>query len=627
MEDRNEAALDGFASFTPMAVHDARTDPVAPTANVPSKPGKPTKPTLQKDELSTESAFCMMSTIKCHSCCQTESPALFLRRNMSLSTLNEMHAELQTIMGAGYVMAKQYENEQIAECINTAYHFHFGITLTDFTPKSRLSVHASLSALLTAPVIRFICPAGKIYLQKASQLLSEEMKRAPTLPRVLPPPPKGPFIHDLSKHLIWLIIMSANGRPALFSHKTHGTKLHDFHQARCSEWVLEPTWTMCKSFRAAEQYGRIQVSGRTLSVYFVASDNGVFLSMSLCDGYRRIACPRPRKWLVTPGGCILVTPQRGVFVGSRDCILKPRPIDLQFCPNIGPKITRFAPWRRDECFLMVSSGERIMIILTTVGPLVFATDRIIERLAKPFNGQRPLPNRFYELAGPPGFTPRTLQPHGPLMFCDDGSTRYITGLNTSGELGLGHRSPVVGFVALPPDRSRWELLAGGTFGLYYCKEQRALFLTGDLAQTIPTLVLKLALLPQKTQTRFAVQPLKVVYTYPVCGLVVRPTFLLLVMVTPTGPLTAFISQSQEFSTSIACSRLVQSGNNEAVYLKDKASGTWTRVRLSDRDATDNVTPPQSGKFIEVREVEVQPAGGGSRAGEGWGRGDGGGEGD
>ncbi|KAG9389671.1 hypothetical protein J8273_8971 [Carpediemonas membranifera] len=171
-------------------------------------------------------------------------------------------------------------------------------------------------------------------------------------------------------------------------------------------------------------------------------------------------------------------------------------------------------------------------------------------------------------------------------------------------------SPRPAVSAAPTDPSGWELLAGGTFGLYYCKEQRALFLTGDLAQTIPMLVLKLALLPQKTQTRFAVQPLKVVYTYPVCGLVVRPTFLLLVMVTPTGPLTAFISQSQEFSTSIACSRLVQSGNNEAVYLKDKASGTWTRVRLSDRDATDNVTPPQSGKFIEVREVEVQPAGAG-----------------
>ncbi|KAG9392475.1 hypothetical protein J8273_5467 [Carpediemonas membranifera] len=138
-------------------------------------------------------------------------------------------------------------------------------------------------------------------------------------------------------------------------------------------------------------------------------------------------------------GCTRFGSAPGQF-GRRATSAKPTRLAFPLCPEITQAETSLPPWRKHDLVTKVFVTPDQTFILTPVGLAVSGFN------SRCLAGPAAVPSEFNPVPLPQGFVVTEIISQGDITVLSDGTRQLIGGFNKMGQLGLGHRDPVVGFV-------------------------------------------------------------------------------------------------------------------------------------------------------------------------------------
>ncbi|KAG9396866.1 hypothetical protein J8273_1913 [Carpediemonas membranifera] len=257
-------------------------------------------------------------------------------------------------------------------------------------------------------------------------------------------------VYTLLQGTVWSILMQAGADPDLGDTER---KIYT-NDDKC-------LWFLCKKFffshQVAEHDGEVlsyfnvcpffhrSYAGRLFTRDFIRRGSSLYslvrsppvIAHTTSDGWANV--------LVTPHGVYGQGNNRHARFGGIPCETMPlRRLKFPACPRIQQFERRLPPWHKDKLVRQVVMEETCTLVLTPVGLAVagadcaWATgDDVVDKAV------------FHPVPLPNNFVPDRIISSLNTVVLTLGDRQFISGTNCTGQLGLGHREPMSGFVQCP----------------------------------------------------------------------------------------------------------------------------------------------------------------------------------
>ncbi|KAG9393669.1 hypothetical protein J8273_4788 [Carpediemonas membranifera] len=269
-------------------------------------------------------------------------------------------------------------------------------------------------------------------------------------------------LHTLLQGTLFAIFMQAGANPDLYD----TTAIID------SSMSGQCLWFLCKKFFFSHQVAlkdcdRYEFTNATRHHRYITYMGHIYQSRGPLHSrplFAKLRLPRGIWWSHGGETTIVVTP-KGLYglgdnsygqLGFDSCEDAP-PTRITF-PEV-PAVTEYevslAPWHKDGLVQKIDQSTQQTVVVTPAGSVLsgfgVAWFTLSDRTS-----------RFHTIRLPSGFVPDDITEIGDSVL-SMGDRQVIGGANTYGQLGLGHRSRVDGYVDLPFDS---VLLAGAFFRIF-----------------------------------------------------------------------------------------------------------------------------------------------------------------
>ncbi|KAG9393158.1 hypothetical protein J8273_3287 [Carpediemonas membranifera] len=301
----------------------------------------------------------------------------------------------------------------------------------------------------------FLSPRAESLIARARKIMCDgpelSMNVDLTAGQVLPEQ-----LHTLLQGTLWAVLMHSGADPDVLNRERKRT------------YPDKAPWFLCKKFffvhQVAEKDGIVKqyhhfrflrrYAGRLFARY-----SEVYLDPpDLQYTWRRM--PPITDMHSNHGSTLVATTPKGIYVwgscengqlgvgeGRADVALEAirHPVRLRFpaCPDVAKYESNLPAWHKDRLVVGIHLTDDRSFLLTPVGLVVAG------RNTNGFLGQFKDGRLFNQIALPSSFVPDTILSESYSVVLTSGSHQLIAGLNSYGQLGLGHCKDITGFQALP----------------------------------------------------------------------------------------------------------------------------------------------------------------------------------
>ncbi|KAG9392636.1 Chromo (CHRromatin Organization MOdifier) domain [Carpediemonas membranifera] len=450
----------------------------------------------------------------------------------------------------------------------------------------------------------FLRPSAQNYVDSARSILTDgpplsmniELAEGQELPVAL---------HTLLQGTLWAIFME-------FADPDLNRTEDDAYEDGVQYWPEDQLpWFLCKKFffahQIAERDGAVEVKKATKIIHRMYAGRIYELVTRIWPMFVRIRVPPVvAAYGMATGGLLMVT-AKGVYGLNRSvqfiqfdeldsafsrmrAMTRPARVAFSQCPAIAQFEVRLPIWHKDRLVKRVWMGQGAFM-LTAAGLAVAGWD-VKYYVGPGANGDRPM---FRPVRLPRSFEPDFLVRNQFTVVIESGGRQMIGGMNSVGQLGLGHDNDVNGFVDLP---FRVDNLVYGVFDCNFFFRGRQLLFAGHVDSQLTML----GLLPNHTESSYCLTATPLHFPEHVKGLMIHGRGGTHIVLWVGEGRTVYSDGNRVYEADF---EVVQASDCE--HFKDSYGDWWVAVvRDDDVEFEPCVEPFDTIAFTDVRQVDIDP---------------------
>ncbi|KAG9393306.1 hypothetical protein J8273_3440 [Carpediemonas membranifera] len=502
----------------------------------------------------------------------------------------------------------------IPSLLRHAYSRHFNEVMPlipgkklDFTPPTDRQLESLIAMLANMPRL---AENAQPLLDRARTILTSgpplsmnvELADGDELPVAL---------HTLNQGAVWACLLGGGANPdmgdsvyQLYREKSpFNTDTHDFIQK-----VLSPEakclWFLCRKF-----FFTLNVAEKDGESYQFSGFNGFcanrmymgrlfIFDTKVHPAFVHARMPRALEVYRGVSSYIARTPKGLWGWSSVDAwgqlgfkssgFVDPTRLTFPACPKVAELEASLPPWEKHRMVTGVSMDGCRTFILTPVGTVMAGLPGFIGLIEN---------QQFHPVAVPPGFVPDHIMQEDDVVILSMGDRQMISGYNSAGQLGLGHRNEVAGFAELP---FRVDRVMTSFYGFNVFLRARQLIFTGK----VPLLIATAGLLPGLAENDVCPTPTPLRFPVGVKGWFYNEE-----LAWVGGGRTHLCSAEGLFELQFEATAVsTRDIDGDIAYSFRHPSGRWLeRAECSDGIELVERDSPSSSDVYEIVQVDLDPA--------------------